>query len=304
MFFGYVAAAAAALAAGLGWAWWRARVRACARGAARLRGLAAGGGTAVVTGATSGLGREFARQLVCAHGFRDVLLVARRGDALEEAAAELRGLQPAARVRVLAADLATDAGLSSACGAVSSLPAIALLVNNAGVGAAGLLHAQDAAVVERLVRLNVLAAAELLRAALARMAPAGRGLVVNVSSASAYQPLPSHALYGASKAFLSSLSLAAAYEMRRCAPGVLVHALEPGTVSDTGFQAAAGQTRKAGASSPDVVAACLASCARDELSLVPGTGPWLQAQLVSLLPRPLVLVLAWRVMSTRMPAAP
>ena len=189
---------------------------------------------ALVTGASSGLGSEFARQL--AAGGYDVVLVARRRDRLDDLAREVQ--LGGAEAIVIASDLAAEgapAALLEALDARGVAPE--LLVNNAGVGLHGAAVDQPTDAVRAMLRLNVLALTELALAMGRKMAERGSGAIVNVSSTTSFQPDPWFAVYGASKAYVTSFSLALAEEL---APrGVHVMALCPGPTR-TEFNKTAG----------------------------------------------------------------
>jgi short-subunit dehydrogenase len=180
-------------------------------------------GLALVTGASSGLGAAFARQLA-ARGF-DLLLVARRADRLDQLAGELRR---AYRVNVecLPADLSDPAGVDGVVQRIRELDGIAVLVNNAGFDVPLRFVEAD---IERLSDMNAVhvdAAIRLSHAALPAMLRARRGALVNVSSVSAFAPLVGNAIYSATKAYLVNFSEALAMEL--AGSGVFVQALCPG----------------------------------------------------------------------------
>ncbi|MFI9650754.1 SDR family NAD(P)-dependent oxidoreductase [Streptomyces sp. NPDC052040] len=182
------------------------------------------GTTAVVTGASSGFGAEFARQL--AQRGADVVLVARRADRLTALGARLRE-----RYGVTAHTLEHDLnghGAAERLAAELAARGIAVdtLVNCAGVGTRGGFATEDAAAISRELQLNITALVELTRALLPQMLASGRGALVNVASTAAYQPTPSMAVYGASKAFVLSFTEALVHETR--ANGLRVLALSPG----------------------------------------------------------------------------
>lgn len=189
-------------------------------------------GWAVVTGASSGLGREFALALT-ARG-HPVLAVARRGERLRALADEVgpRGGQ----LEPLVADLSTGRGIEVLLARAASLP-VELLVNNAGVAAYGPFSSIPAERELELVRLNVEAIVVLTRGLLPTMLERGRGGVINVASQMAFQPMPYFAAYAASKAFVLSFSEALAEELR--GTGVRVTTIAPGFVS-TEFAQVAG----------------------------------------------------------------
>jgi hypothetical protein len=174
--------------------------------------------SALVTGASSGIGREIAR--VLAGRGCDVVLVARRSDRLAELATELGG-----STEWIAADLASDAGVAEVTRRLNDHP-VELLVNNAGVGSSGPFHRLHVGEQARQVRLNSLALLELTGAALPAMVDAGRGGILNVSSIAGNQPLRGYATYGATKAFVTSFTESIAFELR--GTGVHVTVVKPG----------------------------------------------------------------------------
>ena len=191
---------------------------------------------AVVTGASSGLGAEFARQLA-GKGY-DVVLVARRRDRLEKLAGELMSGGSGRGAIVVAKDLASDGAVKSLLQELDARNiSPELLVNNAGVGMYGLALDHSPGGVEALLRLNVLALTELALTLGRRMAERGSGDIINVSSTASLQPDPWLAVYGASKAYVTSFSMALAEEVGR--RGVRVLTLCPG-LTDTEFNQAAG----------------------------------------------------------------
>ena len=176
--------------------------------------------TALVTGATAGIGAAFARQL--AGRGSDLVLVARDAARLESKAQQLRSY--GVQVEVLPADLADDEG----CALVEKRCAagIDLLVNNAGLGTTGQFHEVDLADEEHLLRLNVRAVLRLTHAALAPMVVRGSGAIVNVSSVAGFTPGSRSATYSASKAWVTNFSESLHLQYGR--RGVRVLALCPG----------------------------------------------------------------------------
>jgi short-subunit dehydrogenase len=189
-------------------------------------------GWAVVTGASSGLGREFA--LALAERGHPVLAVARRRERMRALADEVnaRGGQ----VEPLVADLSAPTGIDALLARAAELD-VELLVNNAGAASYGPFASLSAERERELVRLNVEAIVTLTRGLLPAMLARGRGGVINLASIVAFQPMPYFAAYGASKAFVLSFSEAVAEELR--GTGVRVTAVAPG-VTDTGFADVAG----------------------------------------------------------------
>ena len=193
---------------------------------------------ALVTGASSGIGEAFARELA-ARG-TDLVLLARGAERLEKLAVGLRH-RHGVEVEVLAADLATDAGRRLACERLQAHgEPIDLLINNAGVGTSGAFGDIARERETQLVALNVLAVVQLAHSAVATMRPRQHGGVLNVSSLSGLQPYPFGATYGASKAFVNSFSKALHTEL--AGHGVKVLALCPG-FTRTRFQRSAGISR-------------------------------------------------------------
>jgi uncharacterized protein len=222
---------------------------------------------ALVTGASAGIGEEFARQL--ADRGVALTLVARRRDRLEALASELE-----VDVEILPADLTDPADRSAVEQRLASLDdPVDLLVNNAGFGLYGEAVELDIERQQTMIELNVLALTRLARAALGQQLQRGRGGVINVGSTAGFQPNPHGAVYGATKAFVRSFSEALAEELR----GEPVHVmlLAPG-FTDTEFQAVAGVADGAmpdpgRMSAEPVVSAALRDFARDRVVCVPGT---------------------------------
>jgi short-subunit dehydrogenase len=167
---------------------------------------------ALVTGASSGIGEAFARELAARR--HDLVLVARRADRLEEEASRLAAAHGVA-VEVLAADLASPDGIAVTAERLSdaSRP-VDLLVNNAGIGTVGSFWELPVDAELAMIHLNVLALVQLTHAALGPMVERNTGGVINVSSLGAYQPVPFNATYGATKAFVSSFTNAVREELR------------------------------------------------------------------------------------------
>lgn len=190
--------------------------------------------TAVVTGASSGIGAEIAKELARrGHG---VTLVARREERLHELAATLSGV----RVEVVPADLSMPEGRRHVAEEVAARGLVAdMLVNNAGLSTQGPVHQSDPEREMGMVRLDVEAVVHLCSLLLPGMVERDRGAVLNVASTAAMQPLPGQAAYGASKAFVLSYTRALAAELRHTA--VTATALCPGPV-ETEFAATAGWT--------------------------------------------------------------
>lgn len=191
--------------------------------------------TCLVTGASSGIGAEIARQLTQrGHG---VTLVARREDRLREVAAEIHG-DTGVRCEVLACDLTDEQARADLVTRLDELGLdVEVLVNNAGFSTMGPVHRSDPAREVAMIRTNVEAVAHLCSLFLPGMVGRRRGAVLNVASTAAFQPLPGQAGYAASKAFVLSYTHALRGELQ--GTGVTATALCPGPVQ-TGFAEAAG----------------------------------------------------------------
>ena len=193
---------------------------------------------ALITGASSGIGEEIARQL----GDRghNVILVARRAERLGELAAELADAH-GIRAEPVTADLDSQAARDEMATEVEALGLdVEILVNNAGFGDAGNAHSTERERLTRMVRLNCEALLDLQARYSAAMAERGRGAIINVASTASFQPIPGTATYAATKAFVLSLSEATHSELE--GRGVTVTALCPGPVK-TEFTEAAGISR-------------------------------------------------------------
>ncbi|MBV9537437.1 MAG: SDR family oxidoreductase [Acidisphaera sp.] len=245
---------------------------------------------ALITGASSGIGAALAR--VFGRAGHDVVLSARREDRLRALAAELG---PSARV--VPADLRdadAPARLLAAAGPID------VLVNNAGLGAAGRFDRVDLERHLDVLRVNVMALTALTRLVLPDMVQRGRGRVLNIASTASFQPGPGIGVYCASKAFVLSLSEAVHAEL--AGTGVTVTAVCPGLTRSEFAEVAGLDTRlfryamTAEAVAEQAVAATLAG----RRLLVTGTGNRLATLGVRLMPRATVLAIARRVMARAM----
>jgi uncharacterized protein len=229
-------------------------------------------GTALVTGASSGIGAALARELA-SRGY-SIALAARREERLRSLATDLSG-EHGVSAEVIAADLGDPAGRDQMAEDLRTRGrSVEVLVNNAGFG-----HQADFATSPRermveMVRVNVEAVVDLTSRFLGPMVERGRGSVINVASIGAFQPLPGSAVYGASKAFVLSFSEAIRTELR--GSGVSVTAVCPGPVR-TEFTEAAGipgvEDRTPGIawmSAQDIARNAIDGAADDKRVVVPG----------------------------------
>jgi uncharacterized protein len=175
---------------------------------------------ALITGASVGIGEQFARQL--ADRGNDVVLVARDVARLEALAKEIESASGVS-AEVLPADLTDAEQLATVEARARSVD---ILVNNAGFGTFGVIHTLDVDTETREINLNVIALVRLTHAAAGAMAERGRGGILNVSSIAGFQPGPSNATYAATKAFVTSFTEAVHEELK--GSGVAVTALCPG----------------------------------------------------------------------------
>ena len=241
--------------------------------------------TALVTGASSGIGLVFARALA-ARG-HDLVVVARSVDKLEELASSLANVH----VEVIGADLADDTGMATVEERLRATDRpVELLVNNAGFGTTGRFAELPVDGEAEEIRLNVLALTRLTSAAVPGMVARGRGAVLNVASIAAFQPTPGTATYGATKAFVLSFTLALREELR--GTGVKAIALCPG-FTVTGFQERAnfelkGLAARFSQTSEQVVDAALDALDKDAGVCVPGWQNKVTAGATHLVPRRLL----------------
>lgn len=241
----------------------------------------------LVTGASSGIGAEFARAL--AHRGANLVLTARSVERLEQLALDL-GRVNGVLTRVVVADLGAADGIGALLDGVDALGVrIEHVISNAGFGSTGRFVNTDAAAESRMVRVNCEAVLALARHFTPSFVESRSGGILHVASTAAYQPTPYMATYGATKAFVMSFSLALREELS--GTGVRVVTLCPGPVP-TGFQQVAGVAeplpRLSVLSAASVVEAALQGYDRNTALVVPGALNSLQTSAVKLLPRPLV----------------
>jgi uncharacterized protein len=221
---------------------------------------------ALVTGASAGIGAEFAKQLSA--GGYELILVARRAERLQELASQLPG-----KAHVVACDLAGEAATLAEKIATLELQ-VDVLVNNAGFGTHGHFFQIDAAREAEEVRLNCEALVTLTHAFLPGMLERRRGGIITMASTAGMQPLPYEATYSASKAFARTFSDALSAELR--GSGVRVLAVNPGPVP-TEFQQVAGYRPgylppvPGKISAEQVVREALAAFHRGQRSIIPGS---------------------------------
>ena len=250
---------------------------------------------ALVTGASSGIGEQFARQL--AAGGTDLILVARRADRLTALAEELAG-RYGVRADVLAADLADPAARAPVEERVAAAQdPVDLVVNNAGYGTTGAFATLPLSGELAEIEVNVLSVVRLTHAALPGMIDRGRGGILNVASTAALTPAPQNATYCGTKAYVIAFSEALHGEVRR--HGVHVSVLVPG-LTRTEFQSTAnydaGWAPSFAWQQPDAVArAGLAAVAAGRAVCIPGGTNKAMAAALRLTPRSVIRGIAARV---------
>jgi short-subunit dehydrogenase len=248
---------------------------------------------ALVTGASSGLGASFARQLAASGN--DLVLVARGVEPMERLGAELSG-DHKVQVEVLGADLADRAQLSTVADRIAAGD-VDTVVNNAGFGFYGPVAEHSVEQELGMVDVDVAAVVALTLAAVKAMVPRRAGSILNVSSVAGFASTPDSATYSAAKSFVLMFTEALHDEV--LPSGVHVSVLCPG-FTRTNFQANAGLDPKlpafAWADAEDVVRAGLAALARNQAVCVPGVLNKVMASSPRFGPRPLVRRMARQVM--------
>ncbi len=243
------------------------------------------GCTALITGASSGIGAELARQL--APYARTLILVARSRDALAQLATELA--RPGLELTVHPADLA-DAGQVAAVIAAAREAKVDFLINNAGLGDHGLFEKSEWSRVQAMIDVNITALTRLTHGILPAMVARKSGRILNVSSIAGDIPVPGMAVYAATKSYVTSLTEATRAELN--GTGVTVTAVCPGPV-DTGFSSTAERPgERDDMKSPSFMKATIPKVAREALlavergraRVVPGWVPAAVALAISIIP--------------------
>lgn len=222
------------------------------------------GCTALITGASAGIGRELARQL--APRARTLILIARREERLLALREELRARHPNLQVHVFPVDLSKHKSVSNLCDALAEESlAPDFLINNAGLGDRGAFATGDFGRVNDMVQVNVVSLTLLTRKLLPAMVAAKRGAILNVSSSASFLPIAGFAVYAATKAYVTSFSEALRAEMRQF--GVSVTALCPGPVH-TEFDSIARRADATEENAPEFTYVAVETVARAALEAV------------------------------------
>jgi short-subunit dehydrogenase len=234
----------------------------------------------LITGASAGLGAEFARQ--CAKRGDDLALVTRRRDRLEDLAARIQG-----KVHIFTADLAVAGAAASL---IAELEAEGLtvetLINNAGFGLGGKFASVPLERQREMIDLNVATLTDLCRLVLPGMIERGKGAILNVASTAAFQPGPNMAVYYATKAYVLSFTEALHHELK--GKGIKVSALCPGPTRTEFFDVAGvadSILARFSADAEGVVRAGLRGLERNKAVVIPGVTNKISSQSARFLPR-------------------
>jgi short-subunit dehydrogenase len=256
------------------------------------------GCNALITGASAGIGREFARQL--AGRARSLVLIARREQSLNELRNELNQQYPNVAVCVRTTNLADLSDLNELLAWVDHERIdLDLLINNAGLGDSGAFATSDPIRNQQMMLVNVVALTTLTRHLLPQMIARRRGGILNVSSSAGFLPIPDFAVYAATKAYVTSFSEAIRTELG--GTGVNVCALCPGPVH-TEFQEVAKRPAAQPDSGPEFVFAPVEQVVHDALTgleanrplVIPGFPMKLGMFLVRITPMPILRLLSRR----------
>jgi short-subunit dehydrogenase len=229
------------------------------------------GKTALVTGASSGLGSDFARHLADAGA--NLIITARREDALAALAEEIKTAHPAVRVDVIAQDLGMKDGVETLAAAIEKKGlSVDILINNAGYGSFGAFDEIPWEKENAMLQLDIVTLVKATKIFSAGMKKRGWGRILQIASIAAFQPSPLYASYGAAKAFVLNYGIAVNHEMK--GTGVSCTVLSPG-VTATEFFAVAEQKltpyqKMAMMKSADVTKIGLTALARGRTAVVPG----------------------------------
>jgi short-subunit dehydrogenase len=257
---------------------------------------------ALITGASAGIGCEFARQL--ASRARSLILVARREQRLNELRDELIRSHPSLVIHVRKTDLADLSQVEELAAWLEREKLdVELLINNAGLGDVGPFATSDPTRNEQMILVNVLALTSLTRKLLPEMILRKNAAIVNVSSSAGFLPVPEFAVYAATKAYVTSFSEALRAELR--GSRVSVTTVCPGPVR-TEFQEVAKRSGGRPDSAPELVYVSVEKVVRDGLAaieadrpvVIPGFAMKLGMLLVRLTPMP-VLRVAWQAKTKR-----
>jgi len=225
-------------------------------------------GTALITGASSGIGAVYADRL--ADGGYDLIIVARHSDQLRAMAADLT-TETGRSIEIIAADLTISEDVAKIEAVLNTDASITMLVNNAGIGAATPLLTSDISVMEKIIALNVTALTRLAYAAARAFSNRGEGIITNLASSVAIYPEQLNGVYSASKAFVLAFSRSLHHELAD--KGIRVQVVLPGATATDFWDTAGmllGRMPKDTIMSPeDVVDAAIAGLKKGEFVTIP-----------------------------------
>jgi uncharacterized protein len=248
--------------------------------------------TALVTGASSGIGEAIARRLAL-EGF-DLIIAARREDRLRSLAAQIE-TETKRRVTPIAADLSSLSGTRALVSAIEAQGlTVSFLVNNAGFGIHGMMADQSVDRTLEMIHLNVTALTFLTHHYVKEMVARGSGRILQIASIGAFQPSPYYAVYAATKAFVLSFSEALHHELD--GTGVTVTTSCPG-LTDTEFHEVADHIKPSWMksitmSADEVARASVVATLRGDRVTVPGAANWATSVAAQLLPKSVVIPFA------------
>jgi short-subunit dehydrogenase len=228
------------------------------------------GASALITGASAGIGREFARQLAGRAG--SVVLVARRVERLEELRDELTRRDPNLNVHVRAVDLARPDEIEELCAWLEREKiTIDFLINNAGLGDYGFFGTSDPARNHEMLMVNIVVLTALTRRLLPPMIAKKHGAILNISSSAGFLPMAGFAVYAAAKSYVTSFTEAIRAELH--GTGVTVTALCPGPVHTEFTKVARRPGKREPKSGPPISYVAVDACVRAALSAVEHNRP-------------------------------
>src|SRR5438552_2151783 len=266
------------------------------------KGMKINGCNALITGASAGIGREFARQL--ASRARTLVLIARREQRLNELREELQNRSAQLSIQVRVVDLSDKSQIDELVRWLQENKIdIDFLINNAGIGDQGPFATIEPGRLNAMIQINITALTLFTRKLLPQMISQKRGAILNVSSSAGFLPIPEFNVYAATKAYVTSFSESLRAEVR--GSGVTVTALCPGPVR-TEFQRVAQRSDGEPDSAPEFVYVSVEQTVRDALAaveadrplVIPGLVMKLGMFLVRITPMS-ILRLAWRLGAKR-----
>jgi len=256
--------------------------------------------TALITGASSGIGAMFAREY-SARGY-NLVVAARRTDRLEALAAEITAAHGVS-VRVIASDLSVPGAAKKLATAVGKTP-IDVLVNNSGWGHIGPFADEDLAGMAAEINVNIVSLTQLSRLFVAPMIERGRGTIINIASTAAYQPVPNMSVYAATKAYVLSFTEALWGELQ--GTGVVALAVSPGGTATEFFEVAGGRPIGSALMTPTQVVATAMSALEAKSpapSVIVGAANRVMAMAGRFVPRRMLISVAKTLMKSESPRA-